>query len=88
MDSVPPLAPPAWPATPALLSALPGLVALETGTLTEPVPYLCEIPAHVRNAMPNVHNIPITIANILIELTSPLSATELGIEQRLGPFFF
>ncbi len=31
-------------------------------------------------------NIPITIANILIELTSPLSATELGIEGRLGPF--
>lgn len=33
------------------------------------------------------HNIPISIANILIELTSPLSAAELGIEQRLGPFF-
>lgn len=30
--------------------------------------------------------IPITIAEILIELTSPLSATELGIEARLGAF--
>jgi hypothetical protein len=36
--------------------------------------------------MSNLHNIPISIANILIELTSPLSAAELGIEQRLGPF--
>lgn len=33
-----------------------------------------------------MHNIPISIANILIELTSPLSAAELGIEARLGPF--
>jgi hypothetical protein len=31
-------------------------------------------------------DIPIRIANILIELTSPLSTAELGIEQRLGPF--
>ncbi|MCX6842064.1 MAG: hypothetical protein NTX53_07285 [candidate division WOR-3 bacterium] len=30
--------------------------------------------------------IPIFVANILIELTSPLSAAELGIEGRLGPF--
>lgn len=36
--------------------------------------------------MSNLHNIPVSIANILIELTSPLSAAELGIEQRLGPF--
>ena len=36
--------------------------------------------------MANLHNIPIRIANILIELTSPLSAVELGIEGRLGPF--
>lgn len=38
--------------------------------------------------MPNLakRNIPITIADILIELTSPLSAAELGIEGRLGPF--
>lgn len=40
------------------------------------------------------HNIPIshvcfaiTIADILIQMQSPLSAAELGIEQRLGPFF-
>lgn len=33
-----------------------------------------------------MHTIPITIAEILIELTSPLSAAELGIEERLGPF--
>ena len=37
--------------------------------------------------MDSLHHIPISIANILIELTSPLSAAELGIEQRLGPFF-
>ena len=37
--------------------------------------------------MANLHNISIRIANILIELTSPLSAAELGIEERLGPFF-
>jgi hypothetical protein len=46
--------------------------------------------------MPNPaqHSIPIpqgcfaiTIANIAIDLTSPLSASELGIEARLGPFF-
>ena len=36
--------------------------------------------------MANRHKIPIRIANILIELTSPLSAAELGIEGRLGPF--
>jgi hypothetical protein len=36
--------------------------------------------------MANLHNTPIRIANILIELTSPLSAVELGIEGRLGPF--
>lgn len=34
----------------------------------------------------NLHNIPIRIANILIELTSPLSAAKLGIESRLGRF--
>lgn len=33
-----------------------------------------------------MYNIPITIANILIELISPLSSAELGIEGRLGPF--
>jgi hypothetical protein len=37
--------------------------------------------------MSNPYSIPITIANILIQLTSPLSAAELGIEGRLGPFF-
>jgi hypothetical protein len=37
--------------------------------------------------MSNLHNLPITLANILIELTSPLPAAELGIEGRLGPFF-
>ena len=31
--------------------------------------------------MSNLHNIPIRVANILIELTSPLSAGELGIER-------
>ncbi|MCX6544998.1 MAG: hypothetical protein NTV05_11385 [Acidobacteria bacterium] len=36
--------------------------------------------------MATPHNIPIRIANLLIELTSPLSAVELGIEGRLGPF--
>jgi hypothetical protein len=36
--------------------------------------------------MANPYNIPIRIANILIELTTPLSAAELGIEGRLGPF--
>jgi len=36
--------------------------------------------------MSSLHNIPISIANILIELSSPLSAAELGIEGRLGPF--
>ncbi len=36
--------------------------------------------------MANPHNIPITIANILIELQSPISAAELGIEKRLGDF--
>jgi hypothetical protein len=33
------------------------------------------------------HNIPISIADIVIELRSPLSAAALGIAQRLGPFF-
>ena len=33
-----------------------------------------------------MHHIPICIASILIDLTSPLSAAELGIEARLGPF--
>jgi hypothetical protein len=36
--------------------------------------------------MTQLHRIPISIANILIELTSPLSAAELGIEGRVGPF--
>jgi hypothetical protein len=36
--------------------------------------------------MANLHNTPIRIADILIELTSSLSAAELGIEGRLGPF--
>jgi hypothetical protein len=36
--------------------------------------------------MPDLHNISITIANMLIELTSPLSTAELGIEGRLGQF--
>ncbi len=34
-----------------------------------------------------MYNIPITIADILIEVTSPLSPAELGIEERLSPFF-
>lgn len=34
----------------------------------------------------NLHDIPIVIANILVELSSPLSAAGLGIEGRLGPF--
>ncbi len=33
-----------------------------------------------------MYNIPITIADILIEVTSPLDATQLGIEAWLGPF--
>ena len=33
------------------------------------------------------HSIPILIAEMAIELRSPLSAAELGIEERLGPFF-
>ena len=33
-----------------------------------------------------MHHIPICIADILIDVTSPLSAAELGIEARLGPF--
>jgi len=33
-----------------------------------------------------MHKIPITIAEILIELTSPLSVVELGIKERLGSF--
>lgn len=37
--------------------------------------------------MGNLHEIPFTIADILIHLKSPLSAVELGIEGRLGPFF-
>ena len=37
--------------------------------------------------MSNLPNIPISIAKIFIELTSPLSAAELGIEGRLRPFF-
>ena len=37
--------------------------------------------------MGSLHSIFIGIADLLIELTSPLSAAELGIEQRLGPFF-
>ena len=37
--------------------------------------------------MARLHEIPIGIGNLLIELSSPLSAAELGIEGRLGPFF-
>lgn len=44
--------------------------------------------------MSSQHNVPlpkdcfaITIADILLQVQSPLSTTELGIEQRLGPFF-
>lgn len=37
--------------------------------------------------MASLHEIPITIAEILIDLQSPLSAVELGIEYRLGDFF-
>ncbi len=65
----------------------PAWSSLENNTLTEPVRYLCEIARRERSAMPNLHKIPITIADILIEVTSPLSAAELGIEQRLSPFF-
>jgi hypothetical protein len=34
-----------------------------------------------------MYNISITIADILIEVKSPISASELKIEKRLGPFF-
>ncbi|MGX9728776.1 MAG: hypothetical protein ACTFAK_16130 [Candidatus Electronema sp. VV] len=37
--------------------------------------------------MSSLHNILIRIAGIQIKLTSPLSIAELGIEERLGPFF-
>lgn len=37
--------------------------------------------------MPKPNKIPITIANILIELTSPLSVEEMGIGSRFGAFF-
>ena len=37
--------------------------------------------------MKNSHKIPINIAGMLIELSSPLSASELGIENQMGPFF-
>jgi hypothetical protein len=37
--------------------------------------------------MPAPHDIPVAIADVLIELRSPLSAAELGITGRLGPFF-
>lgn len=37
--------------------------------------------------MGRLYNIPITIADILIELTSPISAVDLRIEQRMGPFY-
>ena len=33
-----------------------------------------------------MHRIPITIANVLIEIRSPYSASEMGIEKRLGGF--
>jgi hypothetical protein len=36
--------------------------------------------------MSKQYDIPIRIADVLIDLTSPLSAAELGIEERLGPF--
>jgi hypothetical protein len=36
--------------------------------------------------MGSVHEIAITIADILIEVKSPLSAAELGIQKRLGDF--
>lgn len=34
-----------------------------------------------------MHNLSITVADILIEVQCPLSAAELGIEERLSPFF-
>jgi len=37
--------------------------------------------------MGSLHDIPITIADILIQVQSPLSAAELGIRERLGDFF-
>jgi hypothetical protein len=37
--------------------------------------------------VPKPNKIPITIANILIELTSPLSVEEMGIGSRFGAFF-
>jgi hypothetical protein len=33
-----------------------------------------------------MHRIPVTIANILIEIKTPYSASEMGIEKRLGGF--
>ena len=42
---------------------------------------------HERSVLESLHNIPITIADILIDLQSPLSATELRIQERLGDFF-
>ena len=37
--------------------------------------------------MADIYNISISIADIVIELESPLSAAELGIKNRLEPFF-
>jgi hypothetical protein len=37
--------------------------------------------------MASLHKIPIGIGNLLIELSSPLSAAELGIAARMGTFF-
>ena len=87
MDDAPPLAPACLACDAHVYCPrCPAWSSLETGTLTEPVPYLCEIARTRRNGIKNMYNIPITIADILIEMTSPLDAAELGIEARLGPF--
>jgi radical SAM protein with 4Fe4S-binding SPASM domain len=64
----------------------PAWSQLETGTLTQPVPYLCEIARERKKRYNKSVIISITIADIEIELISPLSDAELGIVQRLGPF--
>lgn len=42
---------------------------------------------HERATTGHMHSIPMTIADVLFDVQSPLSARELGIEKQLGPFF-